>query len=244
MLPLPLVLLRVLDLTSSQAGALATRIMGDLGAEVIRVEPSDVARDTSAPDDLACSKLSLALDVASPQGREVLLSLVAACNFVFMDSESAPLDYEAIADARPSAIVVVLDGDGPDVGLAAAAAAMTALFHHRETGEGQRIDVVQAAVSANLRSIALLAAGLKGSAAPPAQPSATGGTAAMEPVARISGDVQDVLSLPYRLSRTPVHVRLPAPRPGEHTRYVLRELLRLDDERIEQLRSAGVVAGV
>jgi crotonobetainyl-CoA:carnitine CoA-transferase CaiB-like acyl-CoA transferase len=215
-------------------------MLGDFGAEVIRVEAPDADQ---AAQDLGCSKLSVSLDFASPQGRDLCMQIAAACNFVFLDAESA-LDYDAIAAARPSAIVIVVEGDTPEVGIAAAGAALTALFHHRETGEGQRIDVTQDAVVANLRSIAILAAGLKATSAPATASAGSNlvtSSAATEPVAGPGGDVREVLSLPYRLSRTPLHVRLPAPRPGEHTDYVLRAVAGLSWDEVEALRAAGVV---
>lgn len=47
---------------------------------------------------------------------------------------------------------------------------------------------------------------------------------------------------PWKLSRTPGHIRLPAPGFGEHNSYVLRDLLRLPEERIAELYAAGITA--
>jgi len=49
---------------------------------------------------------------------------------------------------------------------------------------------------------------------------------------------------PWKLSRTPGHVRLPAPGFGEHNSYVLRDLLDLDEVTIERLYAEGVTADV
>jgi benzylsuccinate CoA-transferase BbsF subunit len=49
---------------------------------------------------------------------------------------------------------------------------------------------------------------------------------------------------PWVLSRTPGHIRLPAPGFAEHNDYVFRELLGLDDARIAELYRAGVAADV
>ena len=46
---------------------------------------------------------------------------------------------------------------------------------------------------------------------------------------------------PIRLSRTPGSIRTAAPLLGEHTEYVLGELLGLDQDAIDQLLIAGVV---
>jgi crotonobetainyl-CoA:carnitine CoA-transferase CaiB-like acyl-CoA transferase len=47
---------------------------------------------------------------------------------------------------------------------------------------------------------------------------------------------------PWLLSRTPGHVRLPAPGFGDHNGYVLREVLGMDEARVEALYQAGVTA--
>lgn len=50
-------------------------------------------------------------------------------------------------------------------------------------------------------------------------------------------------SPPWKLSRTPGHIRLPAPGFGEHNSYVLRNLLGLGEEAIAQLYAEGVTTG-
>jgi crotonobetainyl-CoA:carnitine CoA-transferase CaiB-like acyl-CoA transferase len=47
---------------------------------------------------------------------------------------------------------------------------------------------------------------------------------------------------PWKLSRTPGHIRMPAPGFGQHNSYVLRDLLRLPEERIAELYAAGITA--
>jgi CoA:oxalate CoA-transferase len=54
----------------------------------------------------------------------------------------------------------------------------------------------------------------------------------------VAGRVR-VVGPPARLSETPGSVRTPAPLLGEHTDSVMREHLKLSDERIAQLRTAG-----
>ena len=46
----------------------------------------------------------------------------------------------------------------------------------------------------------------------------------------------------WRMSRTPGHVRLPAPRFGEHNGWVLGELLGLSEAEIAELEASGVTA--
>ncbi|HEY8491945.1 MAG TPA: CoA transferase [Dehalococcoidia bacterium] len=64
-----------------------------------------------------------------------------------------------------------------------------------------------------------------------------------EPVAHPGFATWDVDGVAWRLSRTPAHIRLPAPRFGEHNDYVFRTLLGLSDEEIIALEREGVIGG-
>ena len=64
-----------------------------------------------------------------------------------------------------------------------------------------------------------------------------------ESVSHPDGGTWDVDGVPWRLSRSPAHIRLPAPRFGEHNEYVLRGLLGLSDEEMRELDEAGVIGG-
>ena len=159
MLPLPLPLLRVLDLTTSVAGASASRMLGDFGAEVIVVERPGAARDVVA--QYGRNKFSCAIDVSAAASLDLLLRLGAACHLVLVDAgEEAGIGYAALRALRDD-IVLVSIGEGgarPGVGNVAAAAAMTALFHVRFRGKGQQVDVAFPALEASVSSAAIVAA--------------------------------------------------------------------------------------
>lgn len=116
---------RVLEL-SGQEGLLAGKLLADLGAEVIKVEPpgGDPARDigpfapgVAAPEAslfwqaLNAGKRGVTLDLERPQGRELFLALAATTDAVL---ESFPpghldklgLDYQTLCQARPELILV------------------------------------------------------------------------------------------------------------------------------------------
>src|SRR5919198_1800937 len=104
----PLMGYRALDLTDEN-GMLCGKMLADLGADVIKVEPpgGDPARrigpfaaDLPSPERslfwwaFNANKRGITLDPAKPQGRELLLHLVRTAHFViesFMPGELAHL---------------------------------------------------------------------------------------------------------------------------------------------------------
>jgi crotonobetainyl-CoA:carnitine CoA-transferase CaiB-like acyl-CoA transferase len=61
-----------------------------------------------------------------------------------------------------------------------------------------------------------------------------------EPVTHSVAGTWEVEGPHWRMSESPGHVRLPAPAFGEHSGYVLRELLGLSDDEIATLEAQGV----
>jgi crotonobetainyl-CoA:carnitine CoA-transferase CaiB-like acyl-CoA transferase len=51
-----------------------------------------------------------------------------------------------------------------------------------------------------------------------------------------------LIGRPYKLSNTPIHLKAPAPVFGEGNRYVLKDILGLEDEAIEKLYADGIVS--
>jgi crotonobetainyl-CoA:carnitine CoA-transferase CaiB-like acyl-CoA transferase len=49
---------------------------------------------------------------------------------------------------------------------------------------------------------------------------------------------------PWKLSRTPGHIRMPAPGFGQHNSYVFRDVLGLGESEVAKLYEAGVTADV
>src|ERR1700709_2549157 len=82
--------LRVLDFSTTIAGPHCTRMLADMGAEVIKIEPADgETMRTRPPVGSRCStvfgalnagKNSLVLDLKSPQAIEVVRRLVASAD--------------------------------------------------------------------------------------------------------------------------------------------------------------------
>ena len=126
--PGPLAGVRVLDFSWALVGSITTKTLGDLGAEVIKVESRtrpclsrlDVQVSASAPGDfddkpwfahLNSSKKSLALDMKKPEAWEVLGPLIEWADVVvenFSPGTMAKLglDYDSLAARNPGIVMV------------------------------------------------------------------------------------------------------------------------------------------
>jgi len=129
---LPLEGIRVVDLTMMWAGPYATHRLGEMGAEVIKVEaprawdnlrtlfpiPGDEPWNASFYfNDYNREKKGITLDLQQPRGRELLLGLVAKSDALIENYRADVLDklglgYEALRRARPDVILVSMAGFG------------------------------------------------------------------------------------------------------------------------------------
>jgi benzylsuccinate CoA-transferase BbsF subunit len=83
----PLKGLRILDFTRVLAGPYVTRFLGDLGAEVIKVQTKKTAKGSESDGSAYFrtwnrNKKSITLDMDYPETREVVLSLAKLCDVV------------------------------------------------------------------------------------------------------------------------------------------------------------------
>jgi crotonobetainyl-CoA:carnitine CoA-transferase CaiB-like acyl-CoA transferase len=118
---LPLEGIRVLDFTWVVAGPVATRILADHGAEVVKIErknpPPLGNRKVGLQCDLHRNKISLALNMAEPRGVEIARRLAAKSDLV-MDNFSARvmrgwgMDYESLLAVKPDIICISMSGLG------------------------------------------------------------------------------------------------------------------------------------
>jgi crotonobetainyl-CoA:carnitine CoA-transferase CaiB-like acyl-CoA transferase len=118
---LPLSGLRVLDLTRVWSGPLCTRILADLGAQVIKIEPPlPPVPQPIAPTSLGKlnrNKLAVGIDLRVPQGRDLLRRLVAQSdvlveNFSVRVMPKYGLDYETLRAINPRLIYLAMSGYG------------------------------------------------------------------------------------------------------------------------------------
>jgi crotonobetainyl-CoA:carnitine CoA-transferase CaiB-like acyl-CoA transferase len=127
--------LKVLDLSRVLAGPWATQILGDLGADVVKVESPDKGDDTrgwgppflatasGAPGDAAyftaCNrnKRSLTIDFSNPEGAALVRRLAAEAdvlveNFKLGGLAKFGLDYETLKAVNPKLVYCSVTGFG------------------------------------------------------------------------------------------------------------------------------------
>ncbi|MET7401658.1 CoA transferase [Dactylosporangium sp. NPDC005572] len=119
---------KVLDLTRFLQGPYATRILADLGAEVIKVERPGGEWDRrlrQAPDGYAGfftglnrGKKSIAVDITRPEGRDIVKALARECdvvveNFRLGVMEKLGLGYDTLREENPQLIYAAASGYGP-----------------------------------------------------------------------------------------------------------------------------------
>lgn len=133
---LPLEGVRILDFTWAMAGPQATRLLADLGADVLKVESIerlDLARSAFGPfphgreafgpnssgyfNHFNRNKRSIALNMATAEAREVVAELVPHCDAVIENFSAGVLEawgfgYERLRELRPDVVYVSMAGPG------------------------------------------------------------------------------------------------------------------------------------
>jgi succinate---hydroxymethylglutarate CoA-transferase len=139
----PLWGVRVLDFTERMQGPYGTQILGDLGAEVVKVERRQALTPDGRPDErygehgqygrsdgdstfypagfLSANrnKLSVTVDLKHERGKEVVRRLVAASDVVYENFRPGVMErlgfgYEQCAELNPSIVYASASGYGPD----------------------------------------------------------------------------------------------------------------------------------
>ncbi|MCC9309397.1 CoA transferase [Kitasatospora sp. RB6PN24] len=110
---LPAAGVRVLDLTRVIAGPVATRTLGLLGADVLRIDSPRLPESEDAHADTGFGKRSARLDLADPADLTVLRELAATADVVVTGYRPGALDRFGLApEALPGTIVVQLNAWG------------------------------------------------------------------------------------------------------------------------------------
>ena len=125
---LPLEGVNVLDLTNVMAGPYCSMVLGDMGAEVVKIESfpdGDASRrfDPKINDESYCfavlnsNKRSLALDLKAARGKEIFMRLAAKADIVIENFRPGVvrklgIDYDAISRFNPGVIYASMSGFG------------------------------------------------------------------------------------------------------------------------------------
>src|SRR3984957_12678697 len=125
----PLAGIKVVDLTRYLAGPFCTQILGDYGAEILKIEPVENPRgelgDSGDPKrhdsyfflSANRSKKSIRLAIKKPEGREILMRLIDGADVVVDNfrpgvMKAIGLDYETLALRNPRIITCSISGFG------------------------------------------------------------------------------------------------------------------------------------
>jgi crotonobetainyl-CoA:carnitine CoA-transferase CaiB-like acyl-CoA transferase len=125
----PLKGIRVLDITSMITGPMCSQQLGDLGADVIKIEPThgEISRWMAPPQKAGVTgfysqvnrnKRSLAVDLKSPEGIAIIRKLAADVDIVVENFRGGVPDrvgfgYEALSKLNDRLIYVSITGFGP-----------------------------------------------------------------------------------------------------------------------------------
>ena len=121
---------RIVDLTQVLSGPLATRILADQGADVIKIElpgRGDITRSQlrDLPDVdslyftmLNCNKRSLTLNTKTEKGKEIFRKLIGICDIMVENFAPGALDrmgfsWARIQELNPRLIYASVKGFGP-----------------------------------------------------------------------------------------------------------------------------------
>ena len=128
-MPGPLTGFRIVDLTAVVAGPLATALLADQGADVIKVErPSgDIQRHVGSARGgmsgnfhvLNRGKRSISVDLKQARGREIVERLAAGADALVQNfrpgvTDRLGLGWEALSARNPRLVYVSMSGFGPD----------------------------------------------------------------------------------------------------------------------------------
>lgn len=123
----PLEGLLVVDFTNVMAGPVCTRLLADMGADVIKIEPPEGDHGRSRPPireghsahfaHLNCGKKSVDLNLKTPEGKAAALALCAKADVVVENwrpgvADRLGLGYGALSQINPDVVYCAISGYG------------------------------------------------------------------------------------------------------------------------------------
>ncbi len=123
--------IRILDFSQVVSGPYAAQLLGNQGAEVIKVEPArgdqlrKIFKTGSQPPDADSAayelvnrgKRAVSIDLKNPAGRDAVLKVAAGCDVLLENFRPGAmarlgLDYEAVRGVRPDIVYCSISGYG------------------------------------------------------------------------------------------------------------------------------------
>ena len=109
---------KIVDITDGLAGPIATQIMADYGAEIVRVDRIGATRSASDLVRLR-GRRSVAVDVTAPEGRNLVERLVAAADVLLVETGldaklRFDVPYATLSQANPRLVYCRITGHGDE----------------------------------------------------------------------------------------------------------------------------------
>ncbi|MGH2634281.1 MAG: CaiB/BaiF CoA transferase family protein, partial [Tepidiformaceae bacterium] len=121
---LPLEGVRVLDFTHVLAGPFGTRVLADLGADVIKVGTASRGGGANTPDHPYFvmwnrNKRNVSINMSSPEGRDIARRLAGKCDLITENFSAGVLkrwglDRDSLKESNPGISVISMGGMGQD----------------------------------------------------------------------------------------------------------------------------------
>src|SRR5215210_2139206 len=123
----PLGHLRVLDLSRVLAGPFAGRMLADLGADVVKVEPpagdvtrlwgADIGGNPGYYHQQNVGKRNISIDLGNPRGAELIIALAAQADIILENfrpgvATRLGVGYEALRKRNPAIVMLSISGFG------------------------------------------------------------------------------------------------------------------------------------
>ena len=122
--------IKVLDITTFLSGPYATQVLGDLGADVIKIEqiagddtrklpPNFIAGDSAYFHSINRNKKSVSVNLRDPAGQDLVRRLAMSCDVLIENLRPGAiakygLGYEALSAVHPRLVYASLSGFGQD----------------------------------------------------------------------------------------------------------------------------------
>jgi alpha-methylacyl-CoA racemase len=110
--------IKLVDITDGLAGPIATQVMADYSAEIVRVDRIGATRSASDLVRLR-GRRSIAVDVEAPEGRNLVERLVAGADVLLLETGldarlRFDVPYATLSQANPRLVMCRITGHGDE----------------------------------------------------------------------------------------------------------------------------------